>query len=50
MAARGAGPTVERMAAQLMAEHAITHLVVTQHGNPIGILSALDIARAAGSS
>jgi CBS domain-containing protein len=41
--------TLDR-SAQLMAEHAITHLVVTQHGNPIGILSPLDIARAAGSS
>ena len=35
-------------AAQLMAEHEITHLVVVQphSGHPVGVLSALDIAGA----
>ena len=34
-------------AAQLMAEHEITHVVVADGGEPVGILSTLDIARVA---
>lgn len=41
--------TLER-AAQLLAEHAVTHLIVTEGGRPVGILSALDLARAAGGA
>lgn len=37
--------TLER-AAQLMTEHAIAHLVVVDAGEPVGVLSTLDIARA----
>lgn len=37
--------TLER-AAQLMTEHATTHLVVVERGRPVGILSTLDLARA----
>jgi CBS domain-containing protein len=41
-----AGETLER-AAQLMAEHAVAHLVVVgaTDGDPVGVLSTLDIAR-----
>lgn len=37
-------------AAQLMAEHMVTHLVVVQDGTrtPVGVLSTLDVARALG--
>lgn len=34
-----------RRAAQLMAEHAATHLVVVKRGRPAGVISTLDIAR-----
>ena len=37
--------TLER-ASQLMTEHAIAHLVVVDGGEPVGVLSTLDIARA----
>lgn len=37
--------TLER-AAQLMTEHAVTHLVVVDAGRPVGVLSTLDVARA----
>ena len=40
--------TLER-AAQLMTEHAITHLVVVDAGEPVGVLSTLDVARACSS-
>jgi predicted transcriptional regulator len=44
----GVGPDDElRRAAQLMAEHEVTHLIVREGGTPVGILSSLDIARAA---
>jgi len=36
-----------RRAAQLMAEHDTAHLIVVDGGTPVGILSTLDIARAA---
>ena len=36
-----------RHAAQLMAEHDVAHLVVVEDGAPVGILSTLDVARAA---
>jgi CBS domain-containing protein len=39
-----------RHAARLMGEHDIAHLVVVRGGKPVGILSTLDIARAAASS
>jgi CBS domain-containing protein len=32
---------------QLMNEHEITHLVVVEKGFPVGVISSLDIARAA---
>jgi CBS domain-containing protein len=34
-------------AAQLMAEHETTHVVVVDGGQPVGILSTLDVARVA---
>jgi CBS domain-containing protein len=34
-------------AAELMRQHRVTHLVVTSRGRPVGILSTLDLARAA---
>lgn len=34
-------------AVQLMAEYDITHLVVTEGGLPVGVVSSLDVARAA---
>lgn len=34
-----------RRAAQMMADHAATHLVVVKHGRPVGVISTLDIAR-----
>jgi CBS domain-containing protein len=34
-------------AAQLMAEHDVAHLVVVDDTNPVGVISTLDIARAA---
>jgi len=34
-------------AAQLMAEHDVAHLIVVEDGTPIGVLSTLDVARAA---
>jgi CBS domain-containing protein len=37
--------TLER-AAQLMTEHATTHLVVVDAGRPVGVISTLDVARA----
>ncbi len=37
--------TLDR-AAQLMAEHDVTHLVVVSDDRPVGVLSTLDIARA----
>jgi CBS domain-containing protein len=36
-----------RHAAQLMAEHDTAHLIVVDDGAPVGILSTLDVARAA---
>jgi CBS domain-containing protein len=40
-----AGETLER-AAQLMAEHEVTHVVVVgDGGRPLGVLSSLDVAR-----
>jgi len=36
-----------RHAAQLMAEHDAAHLIVVEDGTPIGVLSTLDVARAA---
>ena len=36
-------------AAQLMAEHDVAHLIVAIDGNPVGILSTLDVARAVAS-
>ena len=33
---------------QLMCEHEVTHLLVVEHAQPVGIVSALDVARAAG--
>ena len=44
----GPTETLER-AAQLMTENASTHLVVVDHGQPVGVLSSLDIARACSS-
>jgi CBS domain-containing protein len=35
-------------AAQLMAEHEVSHLVVVDRDFPIGVISSLDVARAAG--
>ena len=35
-----------RRAAQLMVEHAVTHLVVVARGRPAGVISTLDIATA----
>ena len=45
-------PTVEPAenldrAVELMASHDVTHVIVTDNDYPIGILSALDVARAA---
>ena len=37
--------TLQR-AAQLMVEHALTHLVVVDRGRPVGVLSTLDVADA----
>jgi CBS domain-containing protein len=34
-------------AAQLMAEHDVSHLIVRSDGAPVGIVSTLDVARAA---
>lgn len=31
-------------AARLMVEHGITHLIVAEHGHPVGVLSTLDVA------
>ena len=36
-----------RHAAQLMAEHDAAHLIVVEDGTPVGVLSTLDVARAA---
>ena len=36
-----------RHAAQLMAEHDIAHLIVVEAGSPVGVVSTLDVARAA---
>ena len=36
-------------AAQLMAEHDVAHLLVAADGNPVGILSTLDVASAVAS-
>lgn len=33
-------------AAQLMAEHEVTHLLAVENGHPVGVISALDIASA----
>lgn len=35
--------TLQR-AAQLMVEHALTHLVVVERGRPVGVVSTLDVA------
>ena len=48
-----AEPTVdvaERLdrAIQLMAQYDVSHLLIVEKGYPVGILSALDVARAAG--
>ena len=37
-------------AAQLMAEHDVAHLIVVTDGDPVGILSTLDVARAVASA
>ena len=37
-------------AAQLMAEHDVSHLIVRADGVPVGILSSLDVARAAAAT
>jgi CBS domain-containing protein len=37
------GDTLQR-AAQLMVEHALTHLVVVDLGRPVGVISTLDVA------
>ena len=37
-------------AAKLMAEHDVAHVIVATDGDPIGILSTLDIARAVASA
>ena len=34
-----------RRGARLMVDHAVSHLVVVDHGRPVGVLSALDLAR-----
>jgi CBS domain-containing protein len=39
------GDTLHR-AAQLMVEHALTHLVVVERGRPVGVISTLDVADA----
>jgi CBS domain-containing protein len=39
------GETLER-AAQLMAEHEVTHLLVVAEQKPVGVISSLDIAAA----
>jgi CBS domain-containing protein len=36
-----------RRAARLMAEHGAAHLIVVEDGTPVGVLSTLDVARAA---
>lgn len=36
-----------RHAAQLMAEHDVAHVIVVEDGTPVGVLSTLDVARAA---
>ena len=36
-----------RRAARLMAEHDAAHLIVVEDGTPVGVLSTLDVARAA---
>ena len=36
-----------RHAAQLMGEHDVAHLIVVEDGTPVGVLSTLDVARAA---
>jgi predicted transcriptional regulator len=33
---------------RLMAEHEVSHVLVVEHESPVGIVSALDVARAAG--
>jgi CBS domain-containing protein len=38
------------LAAQLMAEHDVSHLVVVYRGFPVGVISSLDVAAAAGGS
>jgi len=39
-----------RHAAQLMAEHDVAHLIVVEDGTPVGVLSTLDVARAAATA
>jgi CBS domain-containing protein len=39
-----------RHAAQLMAEHDVAHLIVVEGGTPVGVLSTLDVARAAATA
>jgi CBS domain-containing protein len=34
-----------RHGAQLMVDHGVAHLVVVNHGRPVGVISALDLAR-----
>lgn len=41
----GASDTLQR-AAQIMTQHATTHLLVLDHAYPVGVVSALDIAAA----
>jgi CBS domain-containing protein len=36
------------LAARLMAEHDVSHLVVVDRGFPVGVISSLDVAAAAG--
>ena len=36
-------------AAELMREHSVTHLLVTAGGDPVGVVSTLDLARAVAS-
>jgi len=35
---------------RLMAGHALTHVLVMEHASPVGVVSALDVARAIGGA
>jgi CBS domain-containing protein len=45
----GPGDTIARVV-QLMADHDVTHLVVVEQDFPVGVISSLDVARAASRS